>query len=206
MYKELKDAIRKFTPGELERESIVNNFLSHSFKHTGNNLIGEMYEAWVYEYLKLWADRCEDVKRFVLKEPSSNIGLRDGLLCDNSRQIIYQKNGKKIAEFDGLFNYKGKVVFVESSVSDLRSYYKKLEDRIVKKRELLTKLFNTQEIYYLVVTRPKKRSLTYRSLPHLVLWTLKNPNYFELTKTDRVVSMLNSSKFIKLDPTSSFFS
>lgn len=204
MYKELKASIKDYVPTESDIENIANNFLNHSFIHSGDNLLGEKYEAWVYEYLKLWASKCPDVSKFVIKTPSNTEPVQDGLGYDKNGQIVYFKKGKKIAEYDGLFIYKNRVVFVESSVSELRSYFSKLKERVVKKRELLVGLFNTEEVYYLVVTRPKKKSLAYRSLPHLVLYTLKNPNYSELSKTERVYK--ENSKNITLDLIFSSFS
>ncbi len=205
MFKELKNSIRAFNPCESDLEIISNNFLDHSFIHNGENLFGEMYEAWVYEYLKTWADRCDDVTDFVVKDSKLKTLTKTGLNYDKNGQIIYLKNNKKIAEYDGLFKYRDKIVFVESSVSENRSYFRKLEDRIVEKRILLVKLFNSEEVYYLVVTRPKKKSLTYRSLPHLILYTIKNPEFSELQKKDRVQKS-NSDKYIDLNKSISSFS
>lgn len=185
-------------------ENINNSFLEHNFIHRGNNLFGEMYEAWVYEYIKSWANYCPDVSSFVLKDPALKTDMGNGLNYDKNGQIIYISNGKKIAEYDALFIYKDKVVFVESSVSELRSYFRSLQDKLIKKRKLLVEEFGIEEVYYLVVTRPRKKSLTYRSLPHLILYTLKNPEFDLIEKTDRDYS-LNSNKFVSLKSISSSF-
>lgn len=206
MYKELKKSIKDFTPSEVDKEDICNNFLSHNFIHQGGNLVGEMYEAWAYEYLKAWAFYCKDVNNFIIKGDSANSRKNSGLCYDKNGQIVYLKNGKKVAEYDGLFKYKDKIVFVESSVSELRSYFKNLESSLIRKRDLLAKLFNTDEVYYLVITRPKKRTLVYRSLPHLVLCTIKNPEFSDLEKTDRANETFISEKYIYLDDFISSFS
>lgn len=208
MYKELNDSIKKYSPSGPELENIRNRFLAHSFIHCGDNLYGEMYEAWVYEFLKSWALVCDDVSFFVRKVGTPQGDLVNGLTYDKNGQIIFYDNGLKVAEFDGLFIFKKRIVFVESSVSELRSYYRRLEDRLVKKRLLLSKFFNTDEVYSLVVTRPKKRSLVYRSLPNLVLYKLKDPDFSNM-KVSRVSEesvLCNSPKLVDLDSISSLFS
>jgi len=149
LYKELASTLKSFIPTSEELDALLVNYNKHSFIHSGDNLFGEKYEAWVYEYLKLWANNCSDVSDFMIKD------------------------SKKVAEFDGIFKYKDRVVFVESSVSELRSYYRRLEGKIEFKRNLLVDYFNTEEVYLLLVTRPKKKSMVYRSNPHLVLYSLK---------------------------------
>ena len=209
MYKELSESIKKYSPSGPELENIRNRFLAHSFIHSGDNLYGEMYEAWVYEFLKSWALVCDDVSFFVNKVGVVPQGvLVDGLDYDKNGQILFYEGGLKVAEFDGLFIFKNRIVFVESSISELRSYYRRLEDRLVKKRLLLSKFFNTAEVYSLVVTRPKKRSLVYRSLPHLVLYKLKDPDFSNM-KVSRVSEesvLCNSPKLVDLDSISSLFS
>lgn len=215
MYKELNNSIKGFIPTTIELEEITNRFLKHQFIHSGDNLFGEMYEAWVYEYLKSWAYNNSDVTSFVIKDGKFRCYNSNGLDYDKNGQILYLKDGKKIAEYDGLFIYKDKVIFVESSVSELRNYYRKIEDKLIIKRDLLVKLFDTEEVYYLMITRPKKRSLVYRSLPHLILYKLKNPDLDSIIDSSRdtckykkpdiesfidsnQVSMLNDKKFIDL--------
>lgn len=198
MYKELRDKIKQYRPSEADLKSIINSFLDHNFVHSGDNLFGEMYEAWVYEYLRAWAYYCPEVTGFVIKNPISVSKCRNGMNYDKNGQIVYISEGRKIAEYDSIFKYKDKIVFVESSVSELRSYYRNLRDRIVEKRKLLVELLKTEEVYSLVVTRPKKRSLVYRSLPHLILFTLKNPEFYQLEKTGRV-NNLKSEKYISLN-------
>ncbi|MGL1892394.1 MAG: hypothetical protein OCD02_12270 [Spirochaetaceae bacterium] len=203
MYKDLSSSLKTFSPSELETAQIVNNFLNHNFIHSGDNLHGEEYEAWIYEYLKSWAVQNSDVSKFLIKDGSKKIvSNKDGLNFDKNGQIVYFKAGIKVAEYDCLFVYKGKIIFVECSVSDLRSYYRRLEDKIIVKRNYLVDLYNTEEVYYLVVTKPKKRSITYRSLPHLVLYKLKNPEFSTLKKTDQVFN----TKSEKLVTISSFSS
>lgn len=197
MYKELNNSLKSYTPTNSELKQIKERFLKHRIIHHGDNVFGEMYENWVYEYLKSWAFNNSDVSSFIIKDNNTTCINSEGLNYDKNGQIIYLKNGKKIAEFDGLFIYRNKIVFVESSVSELRNYYRKMEDKLIVKRDLLTKLFNTEEVYYLIVTRPKKRSLVYRSLPHLILYKLKNPN-FDTLKSDSRVSVLDDKKFIEL--------
>ena len=174
MYKELASTLKSFIPTSEELDALLVNYNKHSFIHSGDNLFGEKYEAWVYEYLKLWANNCSDVSDFMIKDSSLKISTPvNGLTYDKNGQIIFMDSGKKVAEFDGIFKYKDRVVFVESSVSELRSYYRRLEGKIEFKRNLLVDYFNTEEVYLLLVTRPKKKSMVYRSNPHLVLYSLK---------------------------------
>lgn len=187
MYKDLNRSLKEFYPTDTELTNLSDRFMNHEFIHKGDNIFGEMYEAWVYEYLKSWAIANPEVSQFVIKKSFSNREYSNGLNYDKNGQIIYYQNGKKAAEYDGLFIYKDKIVFVESSVSELRSYYRRLEDKLVTKRQLLVDLFKTDEVYYLVVTRPKKRSLAYRSLPYLVLYKLKDPDFTVMVKNDRVL-------------------
>lgn len=194
MYKELSDCLKKYSPLESELSQIESAFLSHSFIHSGGNLYGEKYEGWVYEYLKSWALSCDDVSSYILKlKPNDSSSINsDGLNYDKNGQIIFLKNGKKLAEYDGLFIFKGKIVFVESSVSELRSYFRNLEERLIKKRLLLTEHFNTEDVYYLVVTRPRKRSLVYRSLPNLILYKLKDPDFSIMDSSRASVESIDS--------------
>lgn len=203
MFKELKDSISEYNPGEDELDSILHRVKKSSLVHSGENRIGEIYETWVYEYLKSWAVQCQDVKSFLLKEEFQKT--YNGLSYDKNCQIVFYKNGRKVAEYDSLFIYKDKVVFVESSISDLRSYYRKLEDRLIIKRQYLVDLFKTEEVYYLLVTRPKKRTIPYRSLPHLILYKLKNPDISEIDENIQALD-LNSKKLTKLQDFISSFS
>lgn len=198
MYKELNNCLKSYIPTNEELTCINDRFLSHKFIHSGDNLFGEKYEAWVYEYLKSWALQTSDVSSFIIKNSKLKSNKTDGLDYDKNGQIIYLKGSKKLAEFDGLFFYKDKVVFVESSVSELRQYYRRIEDKLLVKRDLLMNLFNTEEVYYLMITRPKKRSLVYRSLPNLILYKLKNP-VFETLKSSNQVSYIKDDKFIDLN-------
>ena len=67
MYKQLNCSIKEFLPTKMDFEQITNMFLEHNFVHSGQNLFGEQYEAWVYEYLKAWALNCKEVSAYVLK-------------------------------------------------------------------------------------------------------------------------------------------
>lgn len=200
MYKELRDSIKEFNPGEDELKDILSRVANSSLSHRGQNRDGEIYEKWVYEYLKSWALSCDSVKAYLNKLPERS---DYPLTYDTAGQIIYIKNGKKLAEYDGLFIYRDKVVFVESSISDLRSYFKNLEKRLIEKRKLLVDLFKTEEVYYLLVTRPKKRTLVYRSLPNLILYKLKSP---DLTIANSRASDLKSSKLLTANRFISSFS
>jgi len=178
VYKELNNLLKSYNPTQEEIDQIFSRFNSHSFSHSGDNQIGEEYEVWVYEYLKQWAIQEKSVSAYVAKSGKFRNKNTDSFNYDNKGQLIYLKKGKRIAEFDGLFIYKNKVIFVESSVSELRSYFKKLEERLKQKHDLLVEYFKTEEVYYLLVTRPRKKSLVYRSLPNLVLYKLKTPESF----------------------------
>ncbi|MBN2617117.1 MAG: hypothetical protein JXR64_02255 [Spirochaetales bacterium] len=198
MYQELSSVLKKYTPAEEALDLINSGYSNHKFMHKGENLFGEQYETWVYEYLKQWALQCNDVTKYVLKNCKAKCLKTDGLTYDKNGQIVFIKNSVKLAEFDGLFFYKDKIVFIESSVSELRSYFRTLEDRVVSKRELLVEYFKTEEVYYLVVTRPRKKTLVYRSLPHLILYKIKNPDFSKIDRIDRV-STNKSDKLVMLD-------
>lgn len=202
MYKELKDEIKSFTSNKESLDRIVHGFLKHNFKFSGNNLFGEQYEAWVYEYLKEWAIHSDNVDLYIEHKAFEGRRSTQGLSYDRNGQIIYFDKGRRVAEYDGIFRYKGRYIFIESTVSELRSYFRKLEDRLILKRELLVGLLGTEEVYYLVVTRPGKKTLPYRSLPHLVLYKCKNPDFDSLTEPVRV-NQIDSQKIVDLDIISS---
>lgn len=203
MYKELKNSLKEFSLEEDELNSVLFRVKQSPTVHLGQNRDGEIYESWVYEYLKSWAVKCPEVKSFLIKKKIKSSS--DGLNYDKNGQIVFYKNGRKSAEYDGMFIYKNKIVFLESSISDLRSYYRRLEDRLIVKRQYLVDLFKTEEVYYLLVTRPKKRTIPYRSLPHLILYNLKSPDLNSVNENIQALE-LNSEKLMKLTEFISSFS
>lgn len=203
MFKELKDAIKEFSPNQDEIDSALLRVKNYNTVHLGENLEGEIYEAWVYEYLKAWAVKCPSVTSFLLKGVGATNS--DNLGFDKNGQIIFYKNGKKAAEYDGLFIYNNHIVFIEASISDLRSYYRKLEERLITKRQYLVDFFGTENVSYLLVTRPKKRTIPYRSLPDLILYKLKSPDLSNIVDSDQA-SILESPKLKGMEDFISSFS
>lgn len=175
MYKILRTDIKSFIPRDSELELIRENTVLHSYSHTGDNSLGEVFEVWVYNWLLCWAQHNSCVSLFTLKDSLYSGRRIQGLGYDNQGQIIISKEGRKLAEYDGLFVYKGCVIFVETSVSENRKYFRSLEQKLEKKRNLLKEVFKTEEIYCLMVTRPGKKSIKYRLLPFLVNLTLSLP-------------------------------
>ena len=108
MFKEIKSSIKNYLNSNNDNELIVNGFLEHSFIYSGDNKAGEMYEAWVYEYLKQWALQCDNVEAYIKKEICNKVS--NGLGFDKNSQLIYMEKGKKLAEFDGLFLYKDNII------------------------------------------------------------------------------------------------
>jgi hypothetical protein len=189
VYKTLRDDLNQFKPDDQKLLEIAHRVYSSDYVHKGANREGEEYENWVYENLKEWAINNPMVQGFLLKKVGKKTGVNNGLGFDQNSQIIFYENGRKAAEYDGMFIYNNKLVIVESSISELRKYYRDLESRLEIKRELLVDFFCNTEIYSLLVTRPRKKTLPYRVLDYLVNYKLKNPE----------ISIENPGVYMELD-------
>lgn len=155
---------------------------------------GEVYENIVYELLMEYAQRQDEITRFVLKGPyqdKENKYIKSGLLIDRSSQIVYKSAYKDISEFDALFFTKDSVYFVEMSTSKKTS---SLNKRLAKKYALLKMIFPTLQIRALIVLT--KGSIGIKNFPnYATVWITKDLDDEELIK--KIIFSKRTKKNVK---------
>ena len=108
------------------------------------NLIGEIYEALVYEALLDWAIIEDEVELFILKGPYTQRFHRMNGFGYDHRQIVLFGDGDRIAEFDVLLKLNDNWVFIEICISNNVKKIRELKLDIPKKRKILTSVLNTE--------------------------------------------------------------
>jgi len=190
-------------PGVKILRKINKNHLN--YQHNLANFAGQIYEAYIYEILIEWAMKNTDIKKFLLKGPyiTTNKHTSTGMGYDENR-LVYFSFDEQIAEFDGMFFYENKLIFIEITIT---TYSPNLNDfvyDIKKKTKLLTKLFNDLEIYSLVITPKKINNQKYKKLTNNINWVIPNlkeiePLIFTLQASEKKINSVKSEKYIKAD-------
>lgn len=112
---------------------------------------GEVYENYLYEKLVKYAEKNDDIVKFVLKgfhqdKIKSN---PNTLSISEKQQIVYRTKSREISEFDAMFiTKKNELYFVEMT---LVKNVLKLRKRLRKKKALLEIIFPNYEIKSLII-------------------------------------------------------
>jgi len=176
-----------------------------NYHHNLANLKGQIYEAYICEILYNLAKDNERINKIVLKGPYvKQKEILTGFGYDKNR-IIYFSFDEQIAEFDELFFFNGKLVFVEITTTTSGSIImKNFVNDIKKKTKLLMELFDFEEVYSLVVTPKKINSLKFKELSNCVNWVIPNVKKIDhliskLSKKNQSIKIVYGNNFIKVD-------
>jgi len=112
---------------------------------------GEVFENFIYEKLLRYAEKNDDIEKFVLKgfHQNKHKAYANTLSISEKEQIVYRTKSKEISEFDAMFITKNnELYFVEMTL--VKSVLK-LRKRLRKKKALLEIVFPNYEIKALIV-------------------------------------------------------
>jgi hypothetical protein len=112
---------------------------------------GEVYENYLYEKLLRYAERSDDIEKFILKGFHQNKfkSFPNTLSISEKQQIVYRTKSREISEFDAMLFTKNKeLYFVEMTL--VKSVLK-LRKRLRKKKALLEIIFPNYEIKALII-------------------------------------------------------
>ncbi len=164
----LMKSIKKSVPKKICVENYKERIINHGY-HTVkflkklssehrlynwalSNVKGELYEAFISEVLLDWARNNNDVNNFILKDPYVKTNeVENGFGYDRRRITLYG-DSDPLAEFDAMFKYKRKLFFVEITTTTKRENIKKFLQNIARKRKILKLVFNSEDVYSLIIT------------------------------------------------------
>jgi len=165
---------------------------------------GEVFENFIYEKLLRYAEKNENIDKFILKgfHQRRQKAHANTLSISEKQQIVYRTKSREISEFDAMFITKDKeLYFVEMTL--VKSVLK-LRKRLRKKKALLETIFPDYEIKALIILNEGATGT--RQFPdYCTVWFTKeftakdvleyiqNPDSKELAPISRV----NSSKMIE---------
>ena len=111
---------------------------------------GEVFENFIYEKLLRYAEKSDDIDKFVLKgfHQEKYKAYSNTLSISEKQQIVYRTKSKEISEFDAMFLVKNELYFVEMTL--VKSVLK-LRKRLRKKKALLEIIFPNYEIKALII-------------------------------------------------------
>lgn len=112
---------------------------------------GEVYENFLYEKLVKYAEKNEEIVKFILKGFHQNKikSNPNTLSISEKQQIVYRTKSREISEFDAMFITKhNELYFVEMT---LVKNVLKLRKRLRKKKALLEIIFPNYEIKSLII-------------------------------------------------------
>jgi len=112
---------------------------------------GEVFENFVYEKLLRYAEKNDDIDKFILKgfHQNKKKAYANTLSISEKAQIVYRTKSKEISEFDAMFiTKKNELYFVEMTL--VKSVLK-LRKRLRKKKALLEIIFPNYEIKALII-------------------------------------------------------
>lgn len=160
---------------------------------------GEVFENFIYEKLLRYAEKSDEIDKFILKGYHQNRfkSHPNTLSISEKQQIVYRTKSREISEFDAMMVTKDKeLYFVEMTL--VKSVLK-LRKRLRKKKALLEIIFPDYEIKALIIlndgaTGTKqfpsycKVWFTQEFSAQNVLDYIENPNSKKLTPKDIVKS------------------
>ncbi len=112
---------------------------------------GEVFENYIYEKLLRYAEKSDEIEKFVLKgfHQNKEKSNPNTLSISEKQQIVYRTKSREISEFDAMFITKDKeLYFVEMTL--VKSVLK-LKKRLRKKKALLEIIFPQYEIKALII-------------------------------------------------------
>ena len=112
---------------------------------------GEVFENFIYEKLLRYAERCEEIEKFILKgyHQDKVKSFANTLSISEKQQIVYRTKSREISEFDAMFiTKKNELYFVEMTL--VKSVLK-LKKRMRKKKALLETIFPNYKIKALII-------------------------------------------------------
>ena len=127
---------------ELDDPSYLSSFRSFE---------GEVFENFVYEKLLRYAQKSEEIDKFVLKgfHQNKHKAYANTLSISEKEQIVYRTKSREISEFDAMFVTKdNELYFVEMTL--VKSVLK-LRRRLRKKKALLEIIFPNYVIKALII-------------------------------------------------------
>lgn len=159
--------------GEVKYRMYPSYINSPDSNHLKHNLLGEIYECYVYFRL---VEKLPSTIDIVISKIVSNQRCK-GFELDDYGQLFYYSDGICLAEFD-MIGYTPKIIYyweVAKSVQNTKHKH----SRVQVKKELLQRLFPNHEIKIILVTPQYiERFEEYESI------IIEEPNYNELIKYD----------------------
>jgi len=127
------------------------NLEDPSYLSSFRSFEGEVYENFIYEKLLRYAEKNENIDKFILKGFHQNKckAFANTLSISEKEQIVYRTKSREISEFDAMFITKdNELYFVEMTL--VKSVLK-LRRRLRKKKALLEIIFPHYEIKALII-------------------------------------------------------
>ncbi len=122
-----------------------------SYMSSFRSFEGEAFENFVYEKLLRYAQKDENIAKFVLKgfHQNKHKAYANTLSISEKEQIVYRTKSREISEFDAMFVTRdNELYFVEMT---LVKNVLKLRKRLRKKKALLEIIFPNYEIKALII-------------------------------------------------------
>ncbi len=167
---------------------------------------GEVFENFIYEKLLRYAEKCEEIEKFILKGYHQNKvkSHANTLSISEKQQIVYRTKSREISEFDAVFITKeNELYFVEMTL--VKSVLK-LKKRLRKKKALLETIFPNFTIKALIIVN-EGASGTKQLPSYAKVWFTKEFNakkvleYIRSEKKPRIKpkKIINSKKMIEAE-------
>jgi len=151
---DIKDNLFHYKYNTKHLLSLINNGISlddPSYLSSFRSFEGEVFENFVYEKLLRYAQKNDNIDKFVLKGFHQNRckAYANTLSISEKEQIVYRTKSREISEFDAMFVTKdNELYFVEMTL--VKSVLK-LRRRLRKKKALLEIIFPHYEIKALII-------------------------------------------------------
>lgn len=129
---------------EIDEEDVLYLSSYRSFE-------GEVFENYIYEKLLRYAEKNDEIEKFILKgfHQNKEKSNPNTLSISEKKQIVYRTKSREISEFDAMFITKEKeLYFVEMTL--VKSVLK-LKKRLRKKKALLEIIFPQYTIKALII-------------------------------------------------------
>jgi len=134
--------------------SLINKGIDRDDPHylsSYRSFEGEVYENYLYEKLIKYAEKNEQISKFILKGFHQNRfkSFPNTLSISEKQQIVYRTKSREISEFDAMFITKdNELYFVEMT---LVKNVLKLRKRLRKKKALLEIIFPNNVVKALII-------------------------------------------------------